>query len=407
MVVQPHHSYRSIIFPDPPQPAGAKPGNLRFVDSGGPFMEIPAVGEVLVLPGDELMLEFDEHVPGQIDALVGMLDTDVFNRIDVFSGALSRADLLAIGRSRVRELRLGEPRDLREFPEFGGSRSLEFLDGADLLPLWGLHHFEARGIPFTEENLATFGSPNLEYLHLADISVDLSGLSRFKRLWNLGIQGAGFGSDLSFLKWTPTIGGLDVRFSGLETSDLSQLDHCPNLVALVLGYNRGIGPDLSTLRGWRNMVVLDLSTTGADDTTLETIGRLVSLEQLHAQCTAITDAGLYGLKSFANLRYLNLAGTDVTDDGLAVIVETLPDLTNLNVGATNITSQGAEQLLPRLKKVRTIGLSGDVATVEFAERIKAETTLTQIEVYPPTSDPDVFWEALDIIGAAHFNGPPV
>ena len=104
----------------------------------------------------------------------------------------------------------------------------------------------------------------LEHLHLADISVDLSGLSRFKRLWNLGIQGAGFGSDLSFLKWTPTIGGLDVRFSGLETSDLSQLDHCPNLVALVLGYNKGIGPDLSTLAGRFNMAVLNLSTTGAD-----------------------------------------------------------------------------------------------------------------------------------------------
>ena len=103
-----------------------------------------------------------------------------------------------------------------------------------------------------------------------------------------------------------------------------------------------------------------------------------------------------------------MAGNDVTDTGLQVIVESLPNLRYLDIRGTSITDQGM-QILSGAKGLFSLGVDGELLTVDAAERLVADTNLGQVELCAPYGGEDGFGEwvqAVDIIGAVRNVGRP-
>jgi hypothetical protein len=403
MVTQKHHSYRPIDFPDPPQPPGVEPAMVRPIIAGEPFMGDPAVGEVKTGLTDTLMLEVPEHMPGQIRSLLSLVEPDLIRRIDIHSGAISADDLAAMSGAFINEVRLGKPRVGLEPPD---PIEMEFVDGASLSKLSGPRSLHVLNVPFTDKNLATVGTTSVEELFLSGMTADSSLLSRFKFLTMLFIDGCEGSEDLSFLESMPNLFAFGFRFSRLTTDQLRHVKKCTQLRVLDIAYNRDLGPDLSVLDGYPSLAFLDISTTRADDTTLASIGDHRLLEQLNAQCVDITDAGIAPLRNRSGLDHLNLAGNRITDAGLASLAGTLPRLRTLDLRDTDITIEGVVNLIPQFPEIRVLGVSGDLLNAEVADHLSRHTDIGELHICPPI-ERDTLIEAVDIIGAAKFNGKPV
>jgi hypothetical protein len=402
-MITPQNSPRTLVFPDPPQPAGAEPAVISLLLNGDPVFSCPAVGGVPVEATDVLSIKVAEHVPGQIAGLVEAVGPGIFDRVVIESGALSAADLEAIGAARTSELIFGRTRVGGQAPE---PIDLTFIDGPNLSALTGLDSLEVHNVAISETNLATFGSTSIRSLTLADTGAPLVTLARFEELTTLVLQGDAAGHDLSFLQNVPLLEAFSLRWSALTADQLPHLMHCPELLVFDLAYNPHLGPDLSTLPEHPLAWYLDISTTNGDDSTFGSIPSLASLNVLKAQCLNVTDIGLRPLEVCHRLTQLNLAGTPIGDDGLAFIVDALPSLHSLDLRATDITPEGAMELLPRLKEVWRVGLTGELLTPALAERMVAETELKEVTMCPPMDLQNVA-DAADIIGAARWTGVPI
>jgi hypothetical protein len=220
------------------------------------------------------------------------------------------------------------------------------------------------------------------------------------------MDGCEDGDDLSFLESMPDLYGFGFRFSGLTTDQLRHIKKCTQLRVLDIAYNTDLGPDLSMLDGYPSLSFLDISTTMADDDTLASIAKIRFLEHLHAQCVGITDAGIAPLRDRSGLIGLNLAGNRITDTGLGSLAGVLPRLRTLDLRDTDITVEGVVNLVPQFPEVRVLGVSGDLLNAEVAEHLSEHTEISELHISPPLEG-DGWIEAVDIIGAAKFNGKPV
>lgn len=404
--IQTHRSHRRLTFPEPPQPDGASVARLCPTDNGEPldFLMKDAVGDVAFgIEDEKFMLTIDEAIPGQVAALLEAVDQDVFRRLEIRSGALSRRDLVAIGASWVNDLRLGTPRTGLAQPE---RANLTFVDGPDLSALSGLQELHIDYVPFSDQNLKTLGSKMLSSLSLGGVRFTwLFRLGNLKHLNSLHLEGDEVGHDMSMLRFVRKLRTLDVRFSGLTEDQLVYLAECEDLRVLDIAYNAELGADLSALASRPELVYLDISTTGADDSTLESIETLGALQHLNAQCTAITDDGLFPLIHRTDLARLNLAGNRITDDGLERIVVSCPHLASLDLRATDVTTEGLWKLLPKLPNLRTLGAAGDLLSAELAEHLLEHTKINFLKICPPM-ETEGWADAVDWIGAATLGGPP-
>lgn len=388
---------QAIVFPDPPEPEGATPATIGPVyPDGWDLFDVPAVGAVMVEPGERHHLKLGRATPGQLASLLRSPGASVIDMIDIGSGAVSNDDLSAISSSNARMLQLGIPRDGLAEPEPG---ELHFVDGPDLSVLMRVEELAVDYVPFSDEHLATLGATGLSSLRLAGTGADLGCLDRFGYLGALHLEGENVGRDLSSLVGMNFLKCLDVRFTSLTADQLLHLQACPSLVILGIGYNPTLGPDLSPVGDLRGLIHLDVSSTAVDDTTLPTIGSLGQLRSFYAGLTEITDDGVASVGQWPALRDLMLAGTRITDAGLARIVEACPQLTRLDLRSTEVTESGLAQHLVRLPHLRELGADGHVLSGDLADRLKEHTSIKHLVIGSRTGGGG--WiEAVDRIGSA-------
>ena len=256
------------------------------------------------------------------------------------------------------------------------------LSGVTTLPR--LHTLDISGLK--EAHLPTLAKAkglhvlDLSYAEITDAGLrHLAGLTWITHL-NLAstsqIQGEGF----KHLSKLAKLRDLKLDEAKITDAGLVHLGKLKSLRRLSL-YSCGKITDagLKSLAGLKNLQHLDLSNVAAGTGAMRAIGKLTGLTHLSIPLTKPTDAGLAHLSRLAKLRELHLAATEITDAGLRHLAG-LRALQLLSLRSNKITAKGLARLLPRLKKLQVLDISGTGMGDDGLAVVGRSSTLTRLHV---------------------------